>query len=246
MPFDPRTYWERRYAGGGDSGEGSRGPNATAKAAYLDALTEATPPISSVIDWGCGDGQVLEALEYSGAYVGVDLSTTIIERNRARFPGRRFEHADDIPDGRVAELAISSDVLHHFTDDADFLAYLDRVFGSASSAVAIFATDHDAGQTAFHCLWRHWTPIVAERYGDDWELDGGLQGRKTRPANFDPETPAWYLYRATRDLGPIEILPPPPDAGGYGLSYTDDQEQPSTVAMHSSGDLLPEDLQGKA
>lgn len=193
MAYNPAEYWERRYATGHDSGAGSRGAAAEAKAAYLNDLID-TRKIESLVDWGCGDGTVLELLTGDVDYYGVDLSPTVIDRHRdtyATVANRTFWVAGDVPDGFAADLAVSADVLHHFIDDTDFLDYLDTVFASARRAVAIFSTDHDGGRTAHHVRWRNFTATVAERF-IGWELTATQQGRRTK--TIDPSVPAWYLF----------------------------------------------------
>lgn len=182
--FDPGAYWDRRYADGRDSGAGSRGETGRSKAAYVNhVIKAAAADVRSVIDWGCGDGQVLAHITSAIDYVGVDVSPTIIERVSREHPGRRF-YLEDAP-GVMADLALSMDVLFHFPDDGAYLAYLDRLFGSARRLVLIYSTDYDGGQTARHVRWRHWTPDVADRF-PDWRLV------EHHP---DPSSPGFYLYR---------------------------------------------------
>ncbi|GAJ08100.1 unnamed protein product, partial [marine sediment metagenome] len=53
-----REYWESRYAGGGTSGAGSYGKPAEFKAQVLNSFVKDNG-ISSVIEFGCGDGNQL-------------------------------------------------------------------------------------------------------------------------------------------------------------------------------------------
>jgi SAM-dependent methyltransferase len=184
-PYAPAAYWDRRYREGRTSGAGSEGAAAAAKAAWLNALF-AREKIASVIDWGCGDGAVLALLALDGvSYDGVDVSSTILARNRARWPEHRWicEGGSGLSFADVpAGLAVSSDVILHLVDDADYDRHLAQVFGSASRFVAIHGTDHDGGRTARHVRWRHWTPDVAARY-PQW----GLIEQPT-------QQPGWWLY----------------------------------------------------
>lgn len=148
-----------------------------------------------MIDWGCGDGTVLDLITDDVQYLGVDLSPTIVERHTATYadnPNKWFVLADEVTvDQMGAELCVSADVLHHFGDEVDFMVYLADLFGSASRFVAIWATDHDGGQTAHHCFWRNFTDVVAESH-PGWHLEATQQGRRTK--TIDPTEPAWYLY----------------------------------------------------
>lgn len=212
MPFDPLTYWERRYRQGGDSGDGSRGAAAEAKADYLNDLIDRYR-IASVVDWGCGDGTVMAMITDRVHYTGVDLSPTVIDRHRATHPGRAFilETGAGESANVSAELAVSADVLHHFIDDTDFDAYLERVFGSGQLLVAIWSTDHDGGQTAHHVRWRHFTGPVADRF-PDFELVETVQGRRRK--TIDPESPAWYLFQRAQEPPAPTDGPTEPDTTG--------------------------------
>jgi SAM-dependent methyltransferase len=187
-PYAPAVYWDRRYREGRTSGAGSEGAAAQAKADWLNALF-AREKIASVIDWGCGDGTVLALLDLDPTYAGVDVSSTILDRNRARWPEHRWmcEGGSGLSFADVpAELAVSSDVILHLVDDADYDRHLAQVFGSSDRFVAIHGTDHDGGRTARHVRWRHWTPDVADRF-PEWRLI-------EEPA-WAPQVPGWWLYQ---------------------------------------------------
>lgn len=161
--FDPRTYWDQRYASGRDSGEGSRGETGQAKAEFVNKVI-GRRRVASLIDWGCGDGQVLAHLREDVDYLGVDVSQVVLNKVRDRFPRRRFVHAA-MAGAQTADLALSMDVLFHFPDDADYHAYLDQLFGSAKRLVLIYSTDDDArGQTAPHVRRRKFTADVSELF----------------------------------------------------------------------------------
>ena len=57
------NYWEDRYRTGHDSGAGSSGRLAAFKAEFLNGLV-ADHNVSSVIEFGCGDGRQLALAEY--------------------------------------------------------------------------------------------------------------------------------------------------------------------------------------
>lgn len=175
IEYTPAGYWDRRYREGRTSGAGSEGDEGAYKAAYLSDFI-AEHDVTSVVDWGCGDGQVLDLVDLHDAqYIGVDVSRTIIDRMRNRFadagPRYLFHTADAFKSvtWRPFDLALSFDVLFHFPDEADYFAYLDNLFGSAEKYVMIYATNYAGGRTARHVFRREFTPDVAERF-PDWEL----------------------------------------------------------------------------
>lgn len=172
--FTPASYWDARYREGRTSGAGSEGDEGAYKAAYVGRFI-ADHDVKTVVDWGCGDGQVLDLIELpeNTHYIGVDVSPTIVERMRRVFNGPRYRFCT--VEGFAAgtrtqfELALSMDVLFHFPDTADYLAYLDRLFSSADRYVVIYSTNYPGGQTARHVYRREFTPDIAMRFVD-WEL----------------------------------------------------------------------------
>lgn len=168
--YTPAGYWEHRYRQGRSSGSGSEGNEGAFKAAYVSAFIERYG-IGSVIDWGCGDGQVLAQMHLHGAsYTGVDVSQTIADRMAAKFPEHRFVGPAAVFNRQsCAELALSMDVLFHLPDDDDYNTYLSDLFGSATRYVLIYSTDHAEGRTARHVYRRNFTPDIAERF-DTWKL----------------------------------------------------------------------------
>jgi len=175
IEYTPAGYWERRYRDGRTSGAGSEGDEGAYKAAYLSQFI-ADHAVKTVVDWGCGDGQVLELVDLHDAqYIGVDVSPLVIARLRSdeAFPGPRylFHTVDSFSTGTRTqlELALSFDVLFHFPDDTDYFSYLLKLFGSAEKYVMIYATNYAGGRTARHVFRREFTPDIAERF-PQWEL----------------------------------------------------------------------------
>lgn len=182
MTFDPQAYWDERYRAGSTSGAGSEGDCARLKASVVNWII-AHHRVKSVIDWGCGDGEVLKLITREVNYTGIDASPTIIQRHKHsdpredRFKGSRYFHVDHpAVEGITADMALSLDVLFHFPDDESYRAYLNRVFASARRVVLIHATNHDGGRTARHVRWRRWEDDVpadwrvTERTADPEEL----------------------------------------------------------------------------
>jgi SAM-dependent methyltransferase len=191
IEYTPAGYWERRYRDGRTSGAGSEGDEGAYKAKYLTDFTH-KHGITSVIDWGCGDGQVLELVRFPEGihYVGVDVSPIVVNRLREKFVSPYSfatvdEHMTRVENLRlrlqantpheitghalVYQLAVSMDVLFHFPDDTDYFSYLLKLFGSADKYVMIYSTNYAGGRTARHVFRREFTPDIAERF-PNWEL----------------------------------------------------------------------------
>lgn len=168
------AYWENRYATGGNSGAGSRGKTAKAKAVAVNKYV-ALHRITSVLDIGCGDGYVAKMLRVPD-YLGVDISPAALELARARNAGKLFEL---LGDQAPRECHLSFEVMHHLITEEEYQAHMALLF-SAQHHVLVWATDFDRAG-APHVLHRHWTPDVPE----GWEL-----------AHYQPWKPAgFYAYR---------------------------------------------------
>lgn len=193
LEFSPAEYRDRRYRAGKDAGEGTREERGSYKAQYVGALIKERE-IASVVDWGCGDGQVLEKIDLHGAaYTGLDVSATVIERLRARFSGRpecRFELSDGFDSRNRCDLALSMDVLFHLPSDADYHDYLSNLFGSAERFVLVYSTDCPSGRTAGHVRRRKFSADIAERF-PEWELS-------SLEPPLDESLAAFFLYERQR------------------------------------------------
>ena len=117
----------------------------------------ALEPDSLVLDAGCGPGIVCEALLSAGhRVVGVDLSTQMVERARARCA--RFGDRARFLQGSVLELAeggfdaaLSRLVLHQIVAPLAFVAaQAQRVRKGGAVIVNDHTTDPDPGRAAWH------------------------------------------------------------------------------------------------
>lgn len=180
--FDIAAYWERRYRQGRTSGAGSEGEQAAVKAAHVRGVID-RKQVRSIIDWGAGDGTVLDLIRPQVPYLGLDVSHLIVHRLRQQFPSLSFTLAQNYS-GQRADLALSLDVIFHQVNDLDYEVYLHRLFGSAERLVLAHTTDHDVGRTSRHVRWRNWTRDVAAWFGQ-WRLI-------EQPG--DPTRLGFYLY----------------------------------------------------
>ena len=88
----------------------------------VDVYRFLVPPGQSMLELGCGQGDLLAALEpLSG--VGVDFSAEMIARARARHPSLEFVHADvhDLRVDRTFDVVILSDLVNDSVGCADRL-----------------------------------------------------------------------------------------------------------------------------
>jgi SAM-dependent methyltransferase len=144
-----RRYWERRYARGGTSGAGSEGAHARFKAEFLNMFV-ARHNVTSVVEFGCGDGQQLSLANYP-RYLGLDISPTVLARTMARFSGDPTKSFIFYTPSRFsdpcrfisADLAISLDVVYHLVEDGVYYLHLRHVFGAARRFVVLYTSDTD-------------------------------------------------------------------------------------------------------
>ncbi len=163
-----RTYWEERYAKGGNSGPGSYDRYAEFKARVMNDLIE-RHGVRSAIEFGCGDGNQLSMIRYP-RYLGLDVSPTAVEGCRRKFandPTRSFRlyeagSYDPSDAGSRADLTVSLDVLFHLVEDEVYTTYMEHLFASADRLVVIYARDVDGPQT-YHERNRSFTRFVRER-----------------------------------------------------------------------------------
>ena len=187
------SYWERNYARGGRSGEGSYHPLAEAKATFLNDFVR-THDVTSVLEFGCGDGNQLSLADYP-RYIGLDVSRTAIKLCQRRF-------ADDLAksfflyDGAcftdrgglfTADLALSLDVIYHLTEDTVFDAYMRHLFAAGSRFVIIYATDRVIPGTAPHVRHRQFTSWL-QTHCADWRLTEVTPGPNDGPTRADFHT----------------------------------------------------------
>ena len=106
------------------------------------------PPGRTVLEIGCGTGDLLAALEPSRG-VGVDLSAAMVEVARARHPELELVHAagEELELGETFDVIVLSDVLP-FADD--LVALLDRARAHATPDTRL----------VIHSYSRLWRPLI--------------------------------------------------------------------------------------
>lgn len=177
------AFWERRYARGGNSGEGSRGAEAEWKADLVRAVVTANE-VRSLLDYGAGDGYVAARLRLPPGcrYLGVEPSPSA--RALAVKAAPRLTFAAVPPPWRF-DLALSMDVVFHLVGETDRRAYFAKLFEIAERLVLIYGTCDDRTGYAPHVLHHDWRALVPGA----WEQVGTWDGR---PDGFKQ---AWLFQR---------------------------------------------------
>jgi hypothetical protein len=169
--FNSSSYWDSRYASGGNSGNGSFGELARFKAGVInDFVTEHR--INSVIEFGCGDGNQLSLSKYPG-YVGIDVSPTALQRCRQLFRGdatKRFlRYGEPGANGLQADLVLSLDVIYHLVEDEIYEKYMQDVFAAAARFVVIYSDNEEAPRDMLHVRHRKFSNWI-DQNRPDWRL----------------------------------------------------------------------------
>ncbi|MBF0231573.1 MAG: class I SAM-dependent methyltransferase [Desulfamplus sp.] len=144
QPFQgSESYWKSRYEAGGNSGNGSYNKLAGFKAEILNTFVSENG-ITSIIEYGCGDGNQLSLAQYP-KYTGFDVSQKAIDMCLKRFSKdetKTFKLMCTYA-GESAELTLSLDVIYHLIEDSVFAGYMNRLFDSSNKFVAIYSSDTD-------------------------------------------------------------------------------------------------------
>lgn len=171
-------YWVKRYEAGGNSGPGSYQHLAQFKAEVINNFVTENS-ISTVIEYGCGDGNQLKLAIYPD-YLGLDISMKAIDLCRQTFEQderKQFKLIRDY-DGETAEVTLSLDVIYHLIEDEVFNSYMERLFNSADRFVIIYSSNTDMNrlEQAPHVKHRHFTKWV-ELNKPNWRLTQHIPNR---------------------------------------------------------------------
>lgn len=169
-------YWDDRYRLEGNSGAGSYGCLADFKAGVLNQFVE-KESITSVMEFGCGDGNQLSLARYP-RYTGFDVSAHALERCQSRFasdPTKDF-HPVSAWNGQTAELALSLDVIYHLIEDEVFTRYMTTLFSAAERFVIIYASNNEElnallGGHVKHVRHRKFTDWIVKNMAAEWVLE---------------------------------------------------------------------------
>ena len=175
--FSSIKYWDDRYSAGGNSGAGSYGEQANAKARILNDFIKENA-IDSVIELGCGDGHQLTLANYP-KYMGFDVSRKAIALCHERFNSddqKSFFYYDPrfFYDGLKvfqADLVISLEVIFHIIEEDLFELYIDHLIKMSKKYIVVFSTDEERsihldkdGIVQKHLKHRNFSKFILSNY----------------------------------------------------------------------------------
>lgn len=182
-PFQSATYWEQRYAAGGNSGYGSYGCLQEFKRQTLNKLIKELS-ISSAIELGCGDGAQLKGVQWPD-YTGFDVSHHAVALCADRFrldAQKRFLPYSEW-DSHKAEAGVSLDVIYHLVEDDVYHEYMRRIFISATKFIIIYSTNFEHQSPDTHVRHRHFSHYIATSQ-PGWRLKSSIPNPH-KPASVD-------------------------------------------------------------
>ena len=172
------SYWEHRYRNQGNSGAGSYGALAAYKASVINPFVQ-EHKITSVIEFGCGDGNQLGFFRFP-AYTGLDVSPAALDRCREIFrddPTKNFElYTPGRWNGRQFDLSLSLDVIYHLVEDAIFEQYMQDLFAAAKKYVIIYSWEKKDAQLQ-HVRYRAFNGWIRDNAAG-WELSETIRNRQ--------------------------------------------------------------------
>lgn len=142
--FDNQVFWDWRYRHFPErgSGIGSREGNLVYKRRLL--IEQGVESVSSVLDVGCGDLEVVKGLKISH-YIGIDQSAEAIDIARCTRPDWQFRHGS-AADAPTADMVLCFEVLIHQErwEAYDELIAMLAIKTRGSLLVSGYATDDES------------------------------------------------------------------------------------------------------
>jgi len=187
-----QNYWENRYLAGGNSGVGSYDKIAKFKAEIINDFVLKNN-ISTIIEFGCGDGNQLSLAKYEN-YIGLDVSPTAINICYNKFKNDSsksfflYSSLDFYDNHSIfkADISLSLDVIYHLVEDNIFEKYMLHLFNSAKKFVIIFSNNHSNYGTN-HVKSRRFTDWI-EKNMNKWELKEKIDNEIVNWQDF-------YIYK---------------------------------------------------
>ncbi len=175
-------YWEHRYKNNGTSGAGSYGEPALYKASVINQFVTDNG-ITSVIEFGCGDGNQLKLFHFP-RYTGLDVSATAINNCRDIFKNdttKQF-HLYETGNwtGENYDLSLSLDVVYHLLENTIFEKYMRDLFAAAKIYVIIYSWEKKDSQLQ-HVRYREFNQWIQENIAG-WYLHETIPNRQPIPA----------------------------------------------------------------
>lgn len=181
-----KSYWDNRYASGGNSGAGSYNTEAVTKAQIINHWMNEFK-LRTISEIGCGDGNNLLFYKVDMGYSGYDYSSEAIElckEKTKRIPNSLKYYFTDKPENidYQADVCLCLDVWYHQTEDKDFNFLCHQLFELGDwKYMIVYTTDtnnqftQDGTPLAPHVRFREFLSEV-DKYSGKWEVVYWISG----------------------------------------------------------------------
>ncbi|MCX2523126.1 O-linked N-acetylglucosamine transferase family protein [Larsenimonas rhizosphaerae] len=201
--FDVQAYWNERYKHGGNSGAGSYGRLATFKAETINRIVDQYD-ITSLIEFGCGDGHQLSLFQNSFYYHGIDISEKSVSICREKFrshSNKKFStHEEFLKSPEQADATMSLDVIYHLIDDQLYHQYMQNLFLSSRKLCIIYAANIEEVTRDAHVRKRKFTDWI-EKHASGWNLIEYIPNKYPMKPGSNPNETSFadfYIFRKNR------------------------------------------------
>lgn len=182
-------YWEGHYAAGGVSGEGSVGAIRQWK---WDQIRSIVGDVDDVVDVGCGDLSFWDD-RLPPIYTGIDISETIVAKNRERHPEATFIVADAaVPQTVSGRIVLCMDMLFHIMDDGTYRGILTNLGQYSREWVFVYTWHNNPFED------RNSRRYVARKLIRKGRIFSSIKARAGSATDFDYQT-----YRRFEDYAPL-------------------------------------------
>ena len=190
-------YWEERYAFGDNSGVASYGKFASFKSEIVNNFVT-SQDVTSVIEFGCGDGNQLELANYP-RYIGLDVSETVILLCKQKFAShanKAFKLVREY-EGEIADLSLSLDVIYHLVEDEVYEKYMRTLFKAARRYVIIYSSNFDSNSDykGTHVRHRKFTRWIQHNV-NGWKMIDHIPNRYPYKGDYKTGSSAdFFIYK---------------------------------------------------
>ena len=191
-------YWKQRYSEyssrlfKGASGNGRLPFRVNYKSKVLNEII-VKYKISSIIDFGCGDG-ILASKLHIDRYDGLEIDESLVDELSRQFqskPNYNFSTKIKSTWPERHDLALSVDVIFHLLEDDVYRSYMFQLFSGKSDYVVIRSSNHEElgmGRNG-HIRHRNFSEFVSKNFG-----------QYNLIAKYGPRRKRFYLSISDRDF----------------------------------------------
>jgi SAM-dependent methyltransferase len=159
--FESATFWNLRYSQFSErgSGVGSRGDNLLYKRQLL--VREGAEQAGSVLDVGCGDLEVVKALDLQN-YLGIDTSKVALEIARDARPEwefRNFDFRENLTEIPAKQLVLCFEVLIHQSSEALYCILIEFLASHTERTLLVSGYETDSDQRRQNAMLFFYKPL---------------------------------------------------------------------------------------